>query len=192
VVNGGVSGFEGDPLRGYFRGNASHNTVQIGGLDQSELWGVFRVARMAQAGGYEAGADGAEGWRFHGTMSPYAPPGVMQRRMISWRPGRLEVADEISGGAGYSGRVFLLFAPDVELRRSGPLSFDADQGEVRARVTWEGASMVQIHEGELDPPRGWYAARFGQVRPAPCLVAEFAGATVSRIRCLIEETSLSA
>jgi hypothetical protein len=192
VVNGGVSGFEGDPLRGYFRGNAAHNTVQVGGFDQSELWGVFRVARMARAGEYESGADGAEGWRFRGTMSPYAPPGVVHRRTIVWRPGRLDVEDEISGGAGYPGRVFLLFAPDVALRRSGPLSFEAIQGNVRVEVTWEGVSTVQIHEGEHDPPRGWHAARFGEVRPAPCLVAEFAGARVSRIGCLIEETSFSA
>lgn len=185
VVNAGVSGYEGDPLRDYFRGNASHNTVQVGEFDQSELWGVFRVGRMARPGEHWSGAEG-DGWRFSGSMSPYAPPGVVQHRTITWRPGRLEVSDEISGGGGCAGRVFLQFARDVELRPTGPFTFEAIQGATRATISWEGAGTVAIHRGEVDPPRGWHVERFGVVRPAACLVADFPGAPVSHVRCLIE------
>jgi hypothetical protein len=188
VVNAGVAGYEGDPLRAYFRGTSSHNTVQVGAYDQSELWGVFRVARMARTGPHASGMDGEGGWRFRGTMSPYAPSGVIHDRTLAWRPGRLEVQDEITGGAGYGGRVFLQFAHDVELRSAGPLRFEAVRGTTRVYVSWEGVGSVAIHRGETNPPLGWHTERFGEARPASCLVAEFAGAERSRVRCLIERT----
>jgi len=186
VVNAGVSGYEGDPFRAYWRGTASHNTVQVGDRDQSELWGVFRVARMARALAHESGVDGRGRWSFRGAMSPYAPAGVEHERTITWHPGALEVVDLVSGGAGEGCRVVLQFAHDVELHPAGPFRFEAVRGATRAYVSWDGVGAVTIHRGESDPPRGWQVERFGEVRPAPALVAEFAAGDRSRVRCLIE------
>ncbi len=187
IVNAGVSGYEGDPLRPYFRGTPSHNTVQVGEYDQSELWGVFRVARMARPLGHSSEGDDDGGWIFRGGMSPYAPAGVVHDRIIAWRPGRLEVSDAVTGGEGYPARVFVHFAHDVELRAEGPLRFEAIRGSSRAYVSWEGVQGVTIHRGESDPPRGWNAERFGELRPAYSLVAEFKAAPRSAVRCLIEK-----
>jgi uncharacterized heparinase superfamily protein len=48
VVDAGVHGYEGDPLRSWCRSTRAHNTVEIGGDDQCEFWGVFRVARRGR------------------------------------------------------------------------------------------------------------------------------------------------
>jgi uncharacterized heparinase superfamily protein len=48
IVDSGVSGYEDDPLRAYIRSTAAHNTVRVNGIEQSEVWGTFRVGRRAK------------------------------------------------------------------------------------------------------------------------------------------------
>lgn len=48
VVDAGVHGYDGDPLRAWCRSTRAHNTVEIDGQDQCEFWSTFRVARRAR------------------------------------------------------------------------------------------------------------------------------------------------
>ncbi len=48
IVDAGVHGYDGDPLRAWCRSTRAHNTVEIDGEDQCELWGTFRVARRGR------------------------------------------------------------------------------------------------------------------------------------------------
>ncbi|MEM7468273.1 MAG: alginate lyase family protein [Pseudomonadota bacterium] len=61
IVDTGVSGYEPGPEREHERSTAAHNTVQIDELEQSEIWGAFRVGRRARKLGARAerNADGA-------------------------------------------------------------------------------------------------------------------------------------
>jgi uncharacterized heparinase superfamily protein len=47
-VNSGVSTYEAGSDRMYERGTAAHNCVQLDGVDSSEVWSSFRVARRAR------------------------------------------------------------------------------------------------------------------------------------------------
>lgn len=47
IVDTGVSTYEPSPMRSYQRSTAAHNTVTVGGEEQSEMWGSFRVGRRA-------------------------------------------------------------------------------------------------------------------------------------------------
>jgi uncharacterized heparinase superfamily protein len=47
LVNSGTSTYENNAERSLQRGTAAHNTLRVDGLDQSEMWGAFRVARRA-------------------------------------------------------------------------------------------------------------------------------------------------
>ena len=47
VVDSGCCRYTDGEIRQYNRGNAGHNTVTIDGKNQSEVWGVHRVARRA-------------------------------------------------------------------------------------------------------------------------------------------------
>ncbi len=47
VVDVGVYGYDPGKSRQYYRSTASHNTVVVNGLEQSEVWGGFRVARRS-------------------------------------------------------------------------------------------------------------------------------------------------
>jgi uncharacterized heparinase superfamily protein len=46
-VNSGISTYAAGPDRAYERGTASHNCVEVDGIDSSEVWSSFRVARRA-------------------------------------------------------------------------------------------------------------------------------------------------
>ena len=48
VVDAGVHGYDGDPLRTWCRSTRAHNTVEIDAADQCEFWSTFRVARRAR------------------------------------------------------------------------------------------------------------------------------------------------
>lgn len=48
IVDSGVFDYEPSPERAYARSTRAHNTVVIDGKEQSEVWGVFRVARRAR------------------------------------------------------------------------------------------------------------------------------------------------
>lgn len=187
LVNGGVRGYEGDPMRGYFRGTASHNTVKIGGYDQSEVWAVFRVGRMARLLEHSCAPRPDGGWGFTGSMSPYAPSGAVHRRAIEWRPGRLEVSDVVDGIDGVVCQAFLHFAPEVDVRPDGADRFRATLGGMRVDVTWEGATQVTLRQGSSDPVQGWYAGAFGTLRSSPCLVASFTGRGSASVRCRVQE-----
>lgn len=48
IVDSGISTYEKNALRQAQRSTRAHNTVEIDGQDQSEVWGGFRVARRAK------------------------------------------------------------------------------------------------------------------------------------------------
>ena len=48
VGEAGTSTYAPGPLRDHERGTAAHSTVQVDGLDSTEVWGAFRAARRAR------------------------------------------------------------------------------------------------------------------------------------------------
>ena len=48
IVDSGVFDYEPSSERAYARSTKAHNTVVVDGEEQSEIWGVFRVARRAK------------------------------------------------------------------------------------------------------------------------------------------------
>ena len=47
IVDSGVSTYESSTTREYERSTRAHSTVEIDGVNQSEVWGVFRLGRRA-------------------------------------------------------------------------------------------------------------------------------------------------
>lgn len=45
IVDAGVYDYEMSAFRRYCRGTSAHNTVEINGIDQCEMWGAFRVGK---------------------------------------------------------------------------------------------------------------------------------------------------
>lgn len=90
VVDPGVYAYTG-PERARFRSTAAHATVEIGGRDQADLWGDFRMARAPRVRQIEVGPE-----RVVAEHDGYAP--VIHRRTFAWRPGRgVVIVDRLIG-----------------------------------------------------------------------------------------------
>jgi hypothetical protein len=89
VVDSGVHGYAGDPFREYSRSTRAHNTVMVDGKEQSEVWGLFRVARMAEVerldGPGGAGEEGEPLFGFTGACTPYHARKLRQSGASGWR-----------------------------------------------------------------------------------------------------------
>ncbi len=103
IVDSGVMSYEAGEERHWVRSTAAHNSVRVDDAEQSEIWGVFRVARRARPG--TVGFEGLAGeMRFQGSHDGYTRlPGrpVHHRNvLLSEKQRTIEVQDRVSG-AGY-------------------------------------------------------------------------------------------
>jgi len=102
VLDTGTSTYEAGPRRAYERSTAAHNTIEIDGEDQTEVWGIFRAARRARGtlelvtsvGGTVEVVASHDGYR------RLAGSPVHRRR---WRmsSGRVEITDSITGAGAH-------------------------------------------------------------------------------------------
>ena len=168
VVDSGVSGYGGDPLREYVRSTRAHNTVMIDGQEQSEVWDTFRVARRIS--GIQASQSLADGvYRFAGEYRPYHSRSVLHRRTIERHGKDWLVVDKVDGAGVGRLQSFLHFDPAFTL--------SMNRGQVTAKspsleITIDpiGADDVSLARGASDPSQGWYCPEFGQVVPNGVLV----------------------
>lgn len=168
VVDSGTAGYEGDPLREYARSTRAHSTVAIGGREQSEVWGTFRVGRRARVEAAPAGAQ-AGCFVLHGRCSPYHSRRAVHERSFRLAAGALEVRDRVRGAGGAPLRSWLHLHPRWEVRRDGLGRFIARSGEVEVAVEVWGVDESRVVRGVEDPPQGWYSPRFGRAVPAPVI-----------------------
>ena len=167
VVDAGVSGYEGDPLREYVRATRAHNTVAIGGREQSEVWGIFRVARRAEVAGTPGHAAPAPGrYRFEGAYRPYHDRRAVHRRTVERSADGWRVTDRVEGARGEGLASWLHLHPEwAAVAEDGGVT--ARRGGATVRIEPFGADAVRLARGEGEPAQGWHCPRFGTALPAP-------------------------
>ena len=98
LVNSGTSTYEPTAERLRQRGTAAHNTVVVDGVDSSEVWSSFRVARRARPLAVTWGRDGDVLSLSAGHEGYSRLPGkVIHRRRWRLDPKGLAVEDELEG-----------------------------------------------------------------------------------------------
>jgi uncharacterized heparinase superfamily protein len=111
LVNSGTSSYEKGSDRQWQRGTAAHNTIRVDGLNQSEVWDVFRVARRARP--LDLRTDGQTFVEAaHDGYKRVADP-VIHRRHINVRARQLLIIDRIEGRGEHCIELFLHFHPDA-------------------------------------------------------------------------------
>jgi hypothetical protein len=164
VVDSGVRGYLRDPLRAYVRSTRAHNTVVIGGKEQSEVWSTYRLARRARL--REARFGAADGFRLEGAYSPYHDPRCVHRRVVQRQEDGWRIEDRVQGAAGATLQGFVHLHPDFAVRVEGERVY-ATAGTVEVVVDTFGADAVRVHRGVQEPAQGWYCPEFGMALPAP-------------------------
>jgi hypothetical protein len=166
LADPGTYCYHGEPAwRSYFRSTRAHNTVEVGGVDQSESGGPFLWMRhatgtvhVAETTCWEASHDGYQ--RF----------GVAHRRRVTTVPDGVSVLDVLTS-VGERRAVSLAWhlGPDVDVSLDGAMaalrwSNGAATLRLPPELTWSAT------RGDPDAPLGWYSPGFGHRVPAWTLV----------------------
>jgi uncharacterized heparinase superfamily protein len=170
AIDTGTSTYSATPRRAYERSTRAHNTVEIDGADQTEVWGAFRAARRARARLDRTTDDGrtiviaAEHDGYRRLRRP-----VNHRRTWRLLPNCVEIRDELSGASRHHAVARLHLAPGLE-------AVQRQDGSVRAGplvVTSPSQGVDIVEAGTI--PDGWVANGFGVRQPAGCLVINAEG-----------------
>jgi uncharacterized heparinase superfamily protein len=156
VVDAGVFDYAPTPERAYARATRSHNTLELDELDQSEMWGVFRVGRRARP--LDVRREDREGRAAieaaHDGYRHLAGRPVHRRRMAHLGADVWRVEDVVSGDGEHRAVTRLRLHPafSAGARESG--RFQASAGPVVIRVVADGSARVEIEGGRYFPSFG--------------------------------------
>ena len=168
LADPGTFCYHGEPQwRSYFRSTLGHNTLELGGRDQSVSGGPFLWTKHAltKVLGVQTPDSGPSRWS--AAHDGYAP--AVHRRTVELDGVELRILDEVLGDTGPGGRLAFHLGPDVDVSLDG----------VTARLRWDGGAAVMelpselawtAHRGETSPPLGWYSEGFGRKVPSTTLV----------------------
>ncbi|WP_420552531.1 heparinase II/III domain-containing protein [Tenacibaculum aiptasiae] len=163
IVDPGVSTYEKNQLRQDERGTYYHNTVQLGDLEQTEVWGGFRVAKRAKVFDLKE-EEGLISAKHNG----YKKNGIIHERTFQINKEALVIHDNILGNSSLSKKFILHFHPDVEYKKINDKEYCLNDlrliidGEVKSanekkynyclgfNKTIEGKKIVIIFEEKLE------------------------------------------
>lgn len=157
IVDTGTSTYETNVLRQSERSTAAHNTVMVNGIEQSEVWGGFRVARRAKVFDLSESSS-----TFSATHDGYKRIGALHTRHFDFSEHTIIIRDNVESSETYTSTAFFHFHPDV--------SIDLANGIVQADnavLTFSG------HILNITTKMYHYAPRFNTLIPAKVVLIEF-------------------
>ncbi len=105
IVDTGVSTYENNKIRWDERSTRAHNTVEIANLDQSEVWGAFRVARRARVIKLEEKEN-----YFCGVHDGYSDRlGVQHKREFIFESNLIIITDTLCGATNPMAKAYFHF-----------------------------------------------------------------------------------
>jgi len=158
ITNCGNFDYELSDERRFARSTAAHNTVVIDEIDQSEVWGAFRVARRARPIHAALTSAGPGHARFRGAHNGYRRlcPGVVHERAIDYYSGgAFRVEDTIVGAGQHTAESYVHFVPGILVNPKGDeFTIMNNDGDVILRLVPFSADAVEIIASERFPEFG--------------------------------------
>jgi hypothetical protein len=108
IVDTGISTYEANKLRHTERSTAAHNTVMINGIEQSEVWGGFRVGNRAKITDLSEKNNSIEA-----THDGYLKIGALHTRKFSFNTNKIFIEDTVNGKKSFQCIAYLHCHPDV-------------------------------------------------------------------------------
>ncbi len=144
IVDSGTHDYESGETRRRCRSTAAHNTVELNGHDQCEMWGAFRVGRRGRPRGvnFMPRRDGftLEGWHDGYHRLPGRPT---HRRRFDWSAGEgLVIQDRVESGWPVTAVSRLHLHPACEVEQISPETVAVRTGgEPVCTITAQGAGI---------------------------------------------------
>ncbi len=164
IIDTGVSVYEKGPVRSYERSTAAHNTVEIAGRNQSEVYGNFRAGRRARIINLKEA-----GHVIEATHDGYKTLGALHTRKIEFHEREIVITDKINQQGSPLGVAYLHVDKKCGLRLE-----NARLISKFVQVSFEGADHVECSDT-------WHSPSFGVQLPAYKVKIPFSGNLVTRI-----------
>jgi uncharacterized heparinase superfamily protein len=164
IVDTGTSTYERGELRLSQRKTSAHNTVQVDGLDQSEVWGSFRVARRARVRDLKESGD-----RISATHDGYKRIGAIHKRVFEFGDKSIIISDEVISSGSHNCKAFIHFHPEISPELAG--STVTASGK---RIVFTGAAGLLLKDYA-------YAPEFNKLVPAKLVEVSFSGSLKTEI-----------
>jgi Heparinase II/III-like protein len=179
-----------DRWRTYFRSTLAHNTIEMGGVDQSSSGGHFLWTRQAETRVLDAdnalSGDVVSWCAEHDGYTVLDPPVRHRRTVRLFRAARrLEIRDTVdtpdtAGTLARTGahpyRIAYHLGPTVTAELDGScvrLSWPTPGGShTGGQLQLPEQSAWSLVRGRTDPVLGWYSAGFGEKEPSTTLLGE--------------------
>ena len=192
LADPGTYSYHGELVwREWFRSTAAHNTVEIGGENQSESGGPFLWNTHARTSTLtcEVGEQPVQTWsaEHDGYMRLSTP--AMHRRTVTLDSSerRLTVVDIVEATSAVPLLLSWHLGPDILIALNGThamLSWQVGRDRRQGRLMLPPKLAWTVHRAEADEVVGWYAPRFGVRVPATSLVGQ--GMALSSTRLVTE------
>lgn len=162
IVDSGVFEYQTGRWRDYFRSTRAHNTLEVGGKNQSEVWASFRVADRARVIERSFREEG-DVVVFQGAHDGYRKLGAVHRRTIYCVKDTFWlIVDELLGDQNIECENNLHFHPDVDLRPVTDNQWAVELDTTKAWVFMFGHERHVVIRGQKEPRlQGWYSEEFG-------------------------------
>ena len=168
IVDSGVSTYQKDAERQYQRSTKAHNTVSIGDIDSSEVWGGFRVGRRARPFDMVI-KESDVGTEISCAHDGYVwlPGKPIHKRTWRLGDGTLKISDTV-GNAATKAIARLHFHPDASIEPDISLQ----QGTIRIHGKTIG---YRVNQGNARIIASRYYPEFGTTMDNACIEIDFNG-----------------
>ena len=159
IVDSGVYDYEHSRQRAYARSTRAHNTVTVDDEEQSEIWGVFRVARRARPTFGWAKMTSDDHAVFEGAHDGYTrlPGALIHRRRIEYDGhSHWLVVDRMEGTGRHRANSYIHLHPDFTA------DIEGRRVSIRDTAGHEWASFEMLDDGEISLEESWYYPEFGR------------------------------
>jgi len=182
LVNSGTSTYAPGPRRQLERSTRAHNTVEVDGADQTEVWGAFRAARRAHPTLHDVSA--SKGLRVTASHDGYRrlPGSPVHTRTVRLGPDDLVVDDRVDGSGHHRVVVCWHFTAGKDPVRIGSHRVSLDHLDLVVEPSGRG------HVDLLAPgssERAQVADGFGRLRPAAVVEVRLEGTLPLSCRTVI-------
>lgn len=156
IVDSGLYDYEPGEMRAYCRSTRAHNTVEIDGLDQSEYWSVFRVARRGLPRDVKWAPFGG-GFRLSGWHDGYCrlPKRVRHERRFVWYDGGvLLIRDQVNARSSATTVARLHLHPECSVRSHDAKHVVVDHPGGSFTICFAGDGAIQLEKSFYCPEFG--------------------------------------
>jgi len=157
IVDSGVYDYESSPTRTYCRSTKAHNTVEIEGLDQCEMWAAFRIARRGRPYNvrWKPTQEGFELSAWHDGYKRLKGRPIHHRKFVWRKPGSLRIEDRIIASCPKSVTSRLHLHPDCSIDNIEDNSVCVSYLSGKFQLSFSG-------EGNLSLEESFYCPEFGK------------------------------